>query len=76
MADSVANSTVTMARNLAIAQLIAGFLLLSFGFGERVLEEIVSRDLNGGIWAGISVSRIEGPLNVKLIFCTQGLVFV
>ena len=59
MADNVAK----VSRNLAITQLILGFLLFCFGIGEQVVEELVTHDKYIGISAGMWVSRI---------FCTQG----
>lgn len=69
MADNAAK--VTNARSLAITQLSVGFLLLCFGIGEQVLEELVKRDIYFGIWAGIWVGKELS----NVTSCTQGLVY-
>ena len=66
MADYIAVKAAE-ARKLAITQLIVGFLLLCFGIGEQVLEELRTRDGYFGIWAGILVSR-------NVISCARGVL--
>ena len=70
MAENV--TKVTKLRNLAITQLIVGFLLFCFGIAEQVVVDNFTNVAYFGIWNGILVSRIETQSSVTC--CTQGIV--
>ena len=63
-----------MARLLALAHILVGFLLICFGIADRVGQHSVVNFIGFGIWIGVWVSSEQLMQELQLQNCQFGII--